>query len=67
MATSSWQLTSSDVAPTVAGLDTMSDEDEEEQKENEEENEEVVLDGNHCQWKFEADIVCDCGDEYWSD
>ena len=24
----------------------------------------IVSDGNHCQWKFEADIVCD---EYWSD
>jgi hypothetical protein len=47
MATSSWQLTSSDVAPTLADLlNTMSDEDEEEQKETEEENEEVDYD-NH--------------------
>jgi hypothetical protein len=43
MATSSsWQVTSSDAAPTLVGvLDAMSDEDEEEQRENEEENEEV--------------------------
>ena len=48
MATSSsWQVTSSDAAPTLVGvLDAMSDEDEEEQKENEEENEEVDYD-NH--------------------